>query len=294
MMKSPRTSAIALAAGLLLLGAFHLSARARALRERVMTEDDRYYLPPSSWLRGFSAGYTEAAADIVWVKTVVYFGRQFSGSRDPVKHTMNYLLTAVELDPRFRDLYTIGSVLTLFQHQGEVTEASVAMAIELLERGVEQFPADGEILFQLGFMHYYETRRFYLDDPDSEEARAHREEGARLIYKAALMNGAPPYAARLAASIGTKAGLEDIVVEHLRTLLAKETEPELRALLADKLRAALGKAAERDIQETERLRAAWAASMPYVPFDFYLILDTDTPLAEWLDPLYSTNRLLDL
>ena len=168
------------------------------------------------------------------------------------------------------------------------------MAIDLLERGAEVFPDDGEILFQLGFLHYYEMRRFYLKNEDDPEWRAHEATGARLIARAALMQNAPKYAARLSASIMGKAGLEDMVVEHLKTLLAKETDPNLREYLAGKLKAALGKAAERDIRETERLSAAWSSEMPYIPYDFYLILKTDAPVAELIDPLYHWNLMLDM
>jgi hypothetical protein len=270
--------------------ASRLGTHAAAIRDRLMTEDDRYYLPPSTWLRFFCVGYNEAAADVVWIKTLVYFGRQFKATSDvEERYTTNYLLTAVDLDPRFRSLYTYGNALTLFQNNGKVNEKTVKMAMELLERGVEEFPGDGEILFQLGFMHFYEMRPFMSLDGNDPKRRFHNELGARLIARSALLKGAPPYASRLSASIMGKAGLEDMVVDHLRALLGQETEPSLRELLASKLRAALGKAAERDIAETERLKQKWLAAMPYIPYDFFLILETDTPLEEWLDPLYLFN-----
>ncbi len=186
----------------------------------------------------------------------------------------------------------------MFQNHGKVSKETVRMAIDLLERGAAVFPDDGEILFQLGFMHYYEMRRFFLEDKDNPEWRKHEDEGLRLIARSSLMKGAPPYAARLSATLmgraEGKSGMEDLVVEHLKMLLAKETDPKLRELLENKLRAAIGEAAERDILETARLQTEWMARMPYVPYDFYLILRPDFSVAELRDPLYRWNRLLDL
>ncbi len=89
-----------------------------AIHDEITTDDDRFYLPPSSWLHVFSLGYNEAAADLVWIKTVIYFGTaamtNWEGNtpRGKSNHTVNYLTTAADLDPRFRELYAIGNTLS--------------------------------------------------------------------------------------------------------------------------------------------------------------------------------------
>lgn len=294
MLTRSKSIIVLIAAGLCVVLATVIGSRAASLRERVMTDDERYYLPPPAWLRAFSAGYTEVAADLVWIKTLVYFGQSYKGSaQESGGFTTNYLLTASKLDPRFRSIYTYGSALTLFQNKGRPTQKTVEMAIDLLERGVSVFPDDGEILCQLGFMHYYEMEPFLPEDEDDPKRKHHKESGIQYISRGALMSGAPPYAARLSASLTTQNGMDEFVIEHLKALLAQETDPDLRKLLARKLRKALGKAAERDIAETERLRKQWADTMAYVPYDFFLILQTDPPLQELIDPLYRWNRMLD-
>lgn len=261
----------------------------------VLDTDDRYYLPPSNWLRAFSLGYTEAAADIVWVKTIVYFGEKMgSKEMEDSKYVTNYLLSAVDLDPRFRTCYTLGSSLTLFHNHGRVTKKTVEMATELLERGISIFPDDGELFFSLGFMHLYEMARFLPEDLTDPLTKKHRDLGRYYIGRAALMPKAPPYASMLAATLMVKEGMDAAVVEHLKAMLLKETDPRIRAELIATIRSETLKAMQSDIAVTERLQQEWREKMPYVPYDIYLMIRPDLPVEETIDPLYPTNVLLGL
>ncbi len=285
--------------GLLLFGAMiPLRASTVSLHDRVVDDVDRYYLPPADWLRVFSLGYNEAAADFVWIKTIVYFGdialKDWGrGQQTPVDNfTMNYMRTAAELDPKFRAIYSRGGVLTLY-HRGEITEQSVKLAIEVFELGTKQFPNDGEITFHLGFMHYYEMEPFLPRQKNHPTRRHFKERGAYLLSKAALMPNAPQYASVLSSTLLYRLGLNNLVIEHLKALLITETNPDIRRTLAFQLKRELGKAAKRDIELTDRIQAEWRREMPYVPFDLFLILNPGDPgINELLDPLYTTNQLL--
>lgn len=265
-----------------------LLARAEAGRafERVVSDEDRYYLPPASWLRAFSAGFNEAVADLVWVTTIVYFGERVAfASKDPqrrfepgreesAKHTVNYLAVVTSLDPMFRNAYDSGSRLTLY-HKGRITRPTVDMAIELLERGIGRFPDDGGMTFTLGFLYYYELEPFL--PPGSEEMRRAKARGTELIARAAHLPGVPAYVALTSSSLLRREGLDDLVIEHLRAMLLKETEPLIRASLEEQLRRALGAAAERDIAIAARLERRWRDEMPFVPFDLFLMLQPEIP-----------------
>jgi len=274
-----------------------LQAKTAAVRARVLTDDDRFYLPTAKWLRVFSIGYNEAAADLVWIKTIVYFGERVGSSTADVKarnnFTVNYLTTAVDLDPKFRRAYTAGSALTLFQNL-EVSEQTVEMAITLLKRGVRAFPVDGEIMFDLGVMHYYEMRPFLPADENNPKTRYHEELGAQLIARASLMDGSPPYAKLLSASLLSEEGINDIIVEYLKNMLLTETNPQIRQTLADKLTRAIGAAAKRDIAETESYHAAWKREFPSIDFDSFLIIYRPHLTAELLDPLFQSQHLLSI
>ena len=283
-----RLERVVLAILIAAFGATALYARAGARRafEAVATNEDRYYLPPATWLRAFSMGYNEAAADLVWVKTIVYFGEravfQTRGAKrapaapEPAsaQFTENYLAVVTALDPRFRGAYDDGARLTMYQ-KGRITRRTVDMAMELLRRGIAQFPDDGSMTFSLGFLSYYEIQPFLA--AGSAELKAAKAEGARLIVRAASLPGAPPYVALMSSTLLRREGLDDLVIEHLRAMLLQETDPEIRASLAAQLRSALGKAAERDIAITAALERRWREEMPFVPFDAFLMLQPEVP-----------------
>jgi hypothetical protein len=299
----------ALATAITLVAALGVAAAAVGLRsraadgfDRVVEDEDRYYLPPSGWLRAFSLGYNEASADLLWIKSVVYFGGLYKRAersdadrrarRRSALHTARYITAITDLDPRFVKAYVIGSRFVLY-HKRRLTRETVEASIDILERGVEVFPGNGEIAFALGFFHYYELPQF-LDE--RADRRAARERGARLLRRAGTLEGAPPYTSLLGVQTLRRAGLDELVVEHLRAMLITETDPTIRDSLEHQLRRELGKAAERDIVTSRALQARWKASMPYLSYDLFLLLaadDTDR-VRETLDPLWSADRQLGL
>lgn len=264
--------------------------------DKIFEKDEKYFLPSAKWLRAFSLGYTESAADLVWIKTLVYFGERRLGKSqtgDDASFTINYIRTAIELDPRFRNLYRRGGVLTLYQ-RGDITRKTIEMSAEVLEKGLEVFPDDGEIAFNLGFIYYYETDwRFPKGD---KRVKNYKEKGALLLRKASLMDGAPKYSSLLTSTLLKREGLDDLMIDHLRAMLAKETDPEIRATIEMQLRQTLGQAAERDIALSRRYQDEWQASIPYIPYDLYLILTSGEEYSaeEMLNPLKLSENLLEI
>lgn len=296
------TVSFALALGLA-FGAIQLRSLATGIYGNVVDYEDRYYLPPPAWLEAFAVGYNEAAADILWTTTLVYFGgkkhwvgRGNDGSTlDIPKHTVNYISLVTHLDPKFEAAYKDGGRLTLY-HLGGITKETVQMGIELLETGVKQFPDDGEIAFNLGFLHYYEMEPFLPRDDDDPTRRYHKEEGAKLIRLASTMDNAPPYTSILAGTLLRREGMDELVVEHLRAILLKETDPKIRQSLEAQLRRAMGKAAARDIEATKRLQNQWRKDLPHVSFDLFLLLqpNSDIGYEEIANPTEYEDRLLGL
>lgn len=288
----PRTTRflVAALAAALAVAALYSRARSAELSRGILSDEDRFYLPPPSWLRAFSMGYNEAVADFVWIATVVYFGERAEFARNrrgdtgipedapSAQFTVNYLDVVTSLDPRFRSAYTDGGRLTLY-HKGTITRRTVEMAIALLEKGKRQYPDDGEMAFVLGFLHYYELPPFL--EPGSPELKRVKEAGARLIRAAATMPGVPAYVALTSSSLMRAEGMDDLVIEHLRAMLIKETDPVIRRSLEAQLRRALGEAAERDIDVTGRLERRWREEMPFVPFDMFLMVQPEIPLGAW-------------
>jgi hypothetical protein len=300
LVRSSWVFALALA---LFVSAAGLRSHAVAILSAVQTDEDRYYLPPPAWLRFFGLGYNEAVADAIWIRTIVYFGGALkhalaarakdAPARDSGSDfTVNYVRAVVDVDPRFREAYRDGAGLTLYAG-GDVTERNCKMAVEILGKGMDVFPDDGEIAFNLGFIHYYEMARFLPKDPGNPTRKWHQQEGVRLIRRAALMPEAPPYVSALAATLMKRNGMDDLVASHLESMLLKETDPGIRRTLELQLRNALGHAAERAIALTSELQDEWRRTLPFVPFDLFLVIDGQTePVESVLNPLYVTDELL--
>ena len=270
----------------LFCGAILARSSTAQIYDQILTDEDRYYLPPATWLRAFSIGYNEAAADVFWATTLVYFGGKENwikrgasagGQDDTAVHTVNYLDLVTSLDPRFRGAYRSGGRLTLY-HQGRITRQSVEMAIALLEKGLVNFPDDGEIAFNLGFLHYYEMIPYLPGPNSSPQKKRSRQKGVAILRRAAHMNSAPPYSSILSSTLMIKEGLDNLVVEHLKAMLIHETSPSIRRSLEAQLFREIGKAADRDIKHTRELHSEWKREIPYVPFDLFLLTRPNTPV----------------
>ncbi len=270
----------------LFCGAILARSSTAQIYDRILTEEDRYYLPPATWLRAFAIGYNEAAADVLWATTLVYFGgkenwiKRGSNSDEPANtavHTVNYLDLVTSLDPRFRGAYRSGGRLTLY-HRGRITRQSVEMAIALLEKGLLNFPDDGEIAFNLGFLHYFEMIPFLPGPVSSPQKKRSRQKGVAILRRAAHMNDSPAYSSILSSTLMIREGLDNLVVEHLKAMLIHETNPSIRNSLEAQLRREIGKAAERDIKHTRELLSEWKREISYVPFDLFLLTRPNTPV----------------
>ncbi len=261
------------------------------LHDAITASRDIYYLPPSGWIRFFCAGYNEAAADLIWTKAVIYFSetsesyhrRSRAEKKKPAtSDTVSYVETAIDLDPRFLKAYLYGAQFILF-HQGLITEASVRKAIAVVERGTREFPDNGQLLFDLGFLHYWDL---YNVLNNKEDKQAARRRGAHLIQKSSLMEDAPPYAANLSAGLLTEQGFTDLVIEHLQTQLFKETNPQTRHNLEVQLQKLQGKAAELDIARARQLYDRQQKKFSYIPFELFTLLTSEDAQLHPLRELY--------
>jgi hypothetical protein len=270
-----------------------LRNHAAARFESVRTDADRFYLPPPLWLRLFSLGFNEAVADLVWIKSIIHFGKNFT-IKDQERFVTNFVESAIELDPRFRSIYVAGAVLTMYQDRGKPSKKTLLMAIDILERGHKEFPNDGNIAFNLGFAHYSDMWGHISTDLNDPETKFHLERGRKLIRKSALMPGSPPYAALYSLSLLSEETRADLRIEHLQALLVSETNPEIRKSLIEMLHEELGAAAKRDIETTSRLQEAWRSEMPFVPYDLYMLIRSKYSSADILDPMVYFDRILGI
>jgi hypothetical protein len=98
-------------------------------------KDEMTYLPSGKYLKPMTLGYTEAAASLLWVKGVLYFGEAYLTSQS--YKWMNHILDIVTtLNPHFKEAYNFGSsVLTK-------DKSEIQKTLPLIERGLAQFPGE--------------------------------------------------------------------------------------------------------------------------------------------------------
>jgi hypothetical protein len=158
----------------------------------------------------------------------------------------------------------------ILQHQGIITRQAAQTAAEVLKRGTKEFPSNGQIWFDYGFIYYWDLFNVLTNKQEQMEARAY---GIKILQKASMMDDAPAYAGNLASSGMQESGLADLAVEHIKNQLFKETKPELRHLWEIKLQQSLGEQAKVDIKLAKELFDTWTKEYQYIPFSLFTILN---------------------
>jgi hypothetical protein len=160
----------------------------------------RAYEPatPVLWLRAgphvgrLALGFDSLLADLYWIRTVVYFGRQrLSDDADKNYDLLAPLLELVTtLDPHFTVAYRFGAFF--LSEPPPDGPGRPDLAISLLERGVGVSPERWEYPHGIGFVHYWSRRDF--------------KSAAEWLEKAAAIPGAPIWLRSTAALMRSEAG----------------------------------------------------------------------------------------
>lgn len=126
------------------------------------------YEPPAGllWIRSGALakrlvlGFDNLAADVYWMRAVVYFG----GERRADSRAKNYdqlypLLDMVTtLDPYFRVAYRFGAIFLGEEFPGGAGRPD--LAVQLLEKGLKNDPTRWEYAADIGFVHYWWLRDY--------------------------------------------------------------------------------------------------------------------------------------
>ena len=251
-----------------------------------------YYLPPSNWLKVLSLGYNEAMADLLWIKCVLYFStspkitvsletgltekeiQALVKHRHLVSYIPTYLDAISQVNPRLKSTYLYGSHFAMF-HLGIITRDTIDMSIDILKLGLKQYPNDGQLLFQIGFLYYFELPPFL----ENENVETAKRTGIKYFLRSSSAQDPPPYVALLTANLSKEHNLNDLIVEHLNVQFLTETNPEIRKKLEWSLKSALSKQHMDDIKQMNHMYETWKAQYAYIPFDLYTVLKP--PAADW-------------
>src|SRR5262249_7082693 len=114
---------------------------------------DEAVIPSPTATRLLSLGHNEWAADLLWIRALLYFGDAVA-SRGTQRFVQPYARTMQQVDPHFREAFMWAATVSMYNGRA-IGRVSVMNAIENLERGIQTFPDDGEMMFQLGFDYFF-------------------------------------------------------------------------------------------------------------------------------------------
>lgn len=236
----------------------------------VKQRQDAYWLPGAELTRALSLGYRAALADFIFANVLVSYGQHFQ-ERRRFEFVADYLDAITTLDPKFREPYRLADTLIVLQPERPRREDYVR-ARRLLERGLEQFPDDGELWLTAGqFMAYLAAGQL----PPAER-EAWRLEGARKLARSCELLGSDPNLPRqcvTAALLFNQAGNREAVKGFLEKVLSVSDDPEVHALASGYLGKVAGEAEREHFDERNRqLRALWARDLTFVSRDALLLL----------------------
>ncbi len=191
----------------------------REIEER--TDIEFMYLPDGRVLKKALKGFENLAADIYWIRGVLYFGRnnfdedypfqipEIYSKKEREKKEINWgekkkklellnniLNIVIELDPYFLYPYLFGG-LFLSMKLGEPNEA-----IGILRKGEKIFPTDWRFPFWIGFNYF-----FYLGDTESS---------LKEFLRAMALPGCRSYVNDIARGIIENEGKKEIAVNFLK------------------------------------------------------------------------------
>jgi hypothetical protein len=171
-----------LAAVIVWAGANRISPRSDAT---LAGDRDLLYYPSGRFLKQAALGYDEAAASILWLRIIQYYGEHTKGDRSfGLLYHMCDVTT--DLDPKFEEPYIFGSFVLISEGR------QPAAGMDLLRKGRRMNPESWRLFFESGFVEYIA----WEDTPKA----------ARYFTRASRMPGAPEYADRFAAWVSYRAG----------------------------------------------------------------------------------------
>jgi tetratricopeptide (TPR) repeat protein len=183
--------------------------------------EDLGYLPSPAVARRLALGYENLAADLMWIRSVQYFGKHIETDRK-FPQLRALLEVTVGLDPHFVEAYRYGAEFLWLAPE-------TAAAVRYLEEGHQQNPDRWELPHDLG-------RLYFLQLGDDAKALHWWSIAQRLPDAPAYL---PRFIARLEAKVGnldTSLELWEAIArdpnssEHFRKIAEQEIE-RLRAQL---------------------------------------------------------------
>ncbi|MDQ6966487.1 MAG: hypothetical protein Q9M23_06155, partial [Mariprofundaceae bacterium] len=193
----------------LLLLAASAAANMHLEVNRPAGDEQRMHLPQGAWLDAIALGYRNLFAEVLWIRTLSWFGGHVS---DADYSYLGSLLQAVtQLNPRAEHAYYMaGAVLPW-------NTGNTQLSAPLLEKAMQAFPEDWRWPYYRGFNAYWFNHDHAL--------------AGRLLTQAASLSGAPPLVMSLSLRMQVTAGELDTALLFVQQLLQEKQDNHIRGQL---------------------------------------------------------------
>ena len=194
-----------------------------ASRAKIAISAEVLYVPHLQTIEFLTLNYKQAAADILWLRTIQYFAKHLLFDRK-YQWMIYFVDQIITLDPRFKQVYLWAASCILYGQQ--ITQETVMIANRLYEKALTQFPDDFEAAYRLGMNYYSEMRS---DDP--EERKKFQKIGLSYFERAANSTNAPPDIMELIRGIAKNMGSDEVLLYYLFDDDLKESDPKRKEIL---------------------------------------------------------------
>jgi hypothetical protein len=213
-------------------GMEHLRVKGMTQLEATKQYEDVYYLPPSGWLPALSLGYRDALADLVWLKSLLYFTDEIL-HRGESHYVFEYSKAMLTLDPYFHRVYGWVAMAGVYRAQ-DVGAETMLETIAFLEQGVRLFPDDGDLAWDTASTLLYEIAPHMPRGPERSEVK---RRGYAYLARAARLGAGPPWIGLTAATDLVRLGQIQRAIDQLEEMARAVDDPGVRAEIALRVRA---------------------------------------------------------
>ena len=232
--------------------------------------DARSFVPDADALPALSLGYDRALADLLWMRALVYLGEEFQ-HRERAGAVFAYADALLALDPDFQKVYEWIGVVGTYR-LGEASEEDYLETLRFLRQGVERFPDDPKMRWDVGATMVFDQPRAVRQD--AELSARIEAEGLEHVEYAAAHGAAPPWVMVTATAKRQALGQTEQALTNLRQMVGIVDDPAVRQQLEQRIVTLEAQSAQlsRDA-ELEHLQRRHRATYPWVPLGLWILVD---------------------
>lgn len=254
-----RTLAIAIFAVLAFV-VRELRLRAFSLHHENQHYEDIYYLPPPQFLSVLSMGFRDALADLIWCRSLVYFGEEMS-RQSTVKHAFDYVDAVLTLSPDFRSAYAWAATVAVYRPVTPNVEDGMR-GLTYLERALKRWPNDGELHWDYGSMLRFEVAPLLPKGPEKDRLLAM---AAPHLATAASLGAGPAWLAINSSSLMERLGQNEQAIRHLEEVYGTVQDEKVKRVIEERLASLRSQAFVEALKAAnQKIEASRRKSYPYL------------------------------